>query len=649
MKNLILAFAATAAFGLLAEDKTVSEDWVLDDDYVVDALTVNEGATITLNGHSLEVKSLAGTGTIWDGLPADYVQLEYIESTRYQYIDTGISPYSAAKIEADVAYEGDANGKMWDALICASANDNSSTEIAKCYGVWIWNNGGNGNNRWSVMYNGKTYISSAIVSRGTKCKIVADWSTASRTLSVDETSKLNDTTAISNPTELSHTMYLPAWNSAETVRNAAPFKIYSFKIYNPQTTLVRNYIPAKRASDNAIGLYDKVSGEFFQSATETAFKGGESGVGECSGGELRINVDSGVVTTNSTVALSGTMKVVKTGAGTYASAKQQLYTGGTFVSEGRIVRSHALDASVYCVFGKWGTEVFVASNAQVVVEGGKKKNGYQTLNGYKVTIAGDGPDGKGAIYGKEENGDYNGMFIGGLSLSGDALITAVKADCFNLNNNRSTINIALNGHTLTMGGSGRIIAWSANVIDEGRVIVDVAPGNAGNPNCLYTLGNGVNAPLADFEVAQGGALGGESPMTVSNLVMRGAYYPLKNNRSYFVTVLGCYSPKATCGGWPKVKLGDETHLAPTLDLSDLASAYDGTSRGIEFVSGATVTVNVGDRDVKPGDKLVTWSQKPDEATSFVLVKNGEPADTKHLVAEDGGLYFKVRGLIIMFR
>ena len=594
--------------------------------------TVNiaAGAGIHLNGRNLTVTGFSGSGSIYSSavLPAGYAVLEYVDSTGAQYINTGISPYSAAKVDADVAYIG-GTANAYEPLLCSSVSDNNNTVNAKVYGLWVWPNSGN---KWSVMFNGKTYNSSATVANGTRCKLVAQWSETLRSLTVDGVSKLNDKNK-NTPTSTGNTMYMPAWNSAGTLRGMGKFRFYSVKIYNPQDTLKRNYVPAKRLSDNAVGFYDKVSNTFFASATETAFVDGPEV--ERGGGELRINVASGTFK-NSTVAISNSVKVVKLGAGTYASNKQRLYTGGTLVSEGRITFESA-NSGLYSVFGGWGGEVVVASNAQVLAENG----GYQLLNGYKVTIAGDGPDGNGAIYGKDKKyGIYDSPFIGGLSLSGDASIKIVREDSFNLNNNGGTIDVALNGHTLTANGSARFIVWSANVVDSGRIVAAIAPGSNGSNNCFFTLGNGMSAPLAEFEVAEGKALGGTQPMTVSNLVMSGTYYP-HNGASYLVTVLDRYSPKSTSGGFPKVALGDATHLSTVLDLSDLSTTYDG-SRGISFAEGSAVTVYVGTRTINVGDKLVSWSSQPDLSVSFALTGDGWTAAEREiaLAARGDGLYVK---------
>lgn len=592
-------------------------------------------ASIHLNGRNLTVAEFSGSGSIYSSavLPAGYAVLEYVESTGAQYIDTGISSRTdnsgSVKVVADISYEG-GDAAAYTPLLGAS---NPSKNV-----VGLWISPSSSKNYWTICNNDKWLCGGLVVS-GRRQSIVAAWKTKYQNISTNGVANvLNTADAAANT--VSYSMYLPARNKGGTLQEMGKFKMYSVKIYRPDTTLVRDYVPAKRLSDNAVGFYDKVNNTFSPSATETAFVDGPEV--ERSGGELRINVASGTFK-NSTVAISNSVKVVKLGAGTYASNKQQYYTGGTFVSEGRITLE-STDNALYSVFGNWGTEVLVASNAQVLAENG----GFQLLNGYKVTIAGDGPDGNGAIYGKAKRyGQYNHSFIGGLSLSGDASISTIVDDAFNLNNNGQGIDIALNGHTLTANGTARFIVWSANVVDTGRIVVAIAPGSNGATHCFYTYGNGVSAPLVDFEVTEGKALGGEQPLTVSNLVMRGTYYP-HNGASYLVTVLGRYSPKSTSGGFPKVTLGDATHLAPTLDLSDLSSTYDGISREISFASDAAVTVEIGVRNVRGGDKLVSWQTKPDSTVKFTLVKNGETVKGRRLVVEDDGLYVGNSGMIISF-
>ena len=603
-------------------DTNITEYVKLTEDADWSALgTVNIAADagIHLNGHNLTVAGFTGAGSIYSSaLPPGYAELEYVDSTGAQYINTGISPYSAAKVEADVAYVG-GTGNAYAALLCSSANNDNDTRTAKVYGLWVWPNSGN---KWSVMFNGTTYNSSAAVANETKCTLVAQWSDTARTLTVDGVSKLNDTTKVNNPVSTSYSMYMPAWNAAGTVRNMGKFRFYSVKIYNPQNTLKRNYVPAKRLSDNVAGFYDRVSGTFFPSATETAFVEGPEV--ERSGGELRINVASGTFQ-NSTVAISNSVKVVKTGAGSYKSSKTQSYTGGTLVSGGNV------QSTVEHGFGAAGS-AFSISNARVDIEG--RNN---TLKDYDVTIEDAGTarviDGAAKITG---GGGYEKSFLKSLTLSGDASICVWQQDAFGLTHNTGSIqpfNLTLNGHTLEIRGNNRLCANRVTVTDEGTINVRRSAGSTSNTE-FYPRGV-FNAPLVTLDIGANAKMNGDSGFVVSNLVFSGT------GGSQSTTVLGRYSPKVN-SSLPTVVLGDATHHAPTLDLGGVSAAIGGVS----FAEGSTVAVDVGSRTVNVGDHLVSWSAGagPDSTVSFRLLANGVAPENLALVVRENEEY---HGLYVM--
>ncbi len=601
----ILAAAICAAAMALPSyaDTNITEYVKLTEDADWSSLgTVNIAADagIHLNGHNLTVSGFTGAGSIYSSaLPPGYAELEYLDSTGAQYINTGISPYSAAKVEADVAH----NGGGYEALLCASAYNNDITVNAKVYGLWVWVYSGN---RWAVMFNGTTYNSSATVANGTRCKLVAQWSDTARTLTVDGVSKLNETTKVNNPVSTNNGMYMPAWNAAGTVRNMGKFRFYSVKIYNPQNTLRRNYVPAKRLSDNVAGFYDMVSRAFFPEV-------------ERSGGELRINVASGTFQ-NSTVAISNSVKLVKFGAGLYRSSKTQTYTGGTVVNGGNV------DSTVSHGFGAAGT-AFSISNARVDIRGQS-----DTLKDYDVTIEDAGTaeviQGAAKITG---GGGYQKSFLKSLTLSGDASIGVWQEDAFGLTHNTGSIQpftLTLNGHTLTIQGNSRLCANLVTVTDEGTINVRRS---AGTSNTQFYPRGVFNAPLVTLDIGANAKMNGDNGFVVSNLVFSGT------GGSQSTTVLGRYSPKVN-SSLPTVVLGDATHHAPTLDLGSVSAVIGGVS----FAAGSTVAVDVGSRTVNVGDKLVSWSSQPDLSVSFSLTGEGWTALEREiaLVARGDGLYVK---------
>lgn len=628
---------ANAAFA----DTNLTENVVLTEDTdwrSLGTVTIPDGVGVHLNGHKLYVAGFTGAGSIYTSvIPSDYVELEYIETSGSQYIDTGINrpDENAMKVDAEIAaLDGIAD---YAPLICASALNNDNTDNALCYGVWVWPNSGK---KWSVFVNGKRRNSSASVSIGQKINLVATWSSSAMTLQVDGVSKLNQAENFGSSLT-SSTMSIPGWKCGSTMRNlsGAKFRIYSFKIYKPQDTLVRDYVPVRRKSDGAVGLYDRKNGTFSPSATETPFIEGNE-LGSTLGGELHIDVASGTFN-NSTVAISNAVRVVKDGVGTYVSQKGQTYSGGTVVSAGRVqINGITSTSSVLHGFGAVGSDVVVASNAQVVIAGV-----YQTLSGYNVTIAGDGPDNNGAIYGNAKHyASWNSAFLKSLTLAGDASIKVVVEDSFNLRSgdDSTTTDISLCGHRLTVNGSARFIVYKANVTDVGRIVSSIAPGSDLSQNKNFYVSQEMSAPLVDFEVAQGGALGGDGPVAivVSNMTFAGTWTPANAQKS--VTVLGCYSPKPTAVNWPTLTLGDSEHLSPTLDLSALSSAYNGSA--LSFAEGATISVTLGDRQIPSNSQLVSWTTEP--ANRFV---RGDSGADGSLEKKSDGLYFVRRGLSIFVR
>ena len=291
-------------------------------------------------------------------------------------------------------------------------------------------------------------------------------------------------------------------------------------------------------------------------------------------------------------------------------------------------------------FGAVGSDVVVASNAQVVIAGV-----YQTLSGYNVTIAGDGPDNNGAIYGNAKYyASWDSAFLKSLTLAGDASIKVVVDDSFNLRSgdNSTTNDISLCGHRLTVNGSARFIVYKANVTDVGRIVSSIAPGSNLSQNKNFYVSGEMSAPLVDFEVAQGGALVGDgaAAIVVSNMTFAGTWTPASAQKS--VTVLGCYSPKPTAVNWPTLTLGDSEHLSPTLDLSALSSVYNGSA--LSFAEGATISVTLGDRQIPSNSRLVSWTTEP--ANRFV---RGDSVVVGAIEKKSDGLYFVRRGLSVFVR
>ena len=182
------------------------------------------------------------------GLPAGYTRLQYIESTGTQWIDTGIKLASTD-------------------VIFTEFKNTTSSSYGGLYGVYK-------SGQSSAFYANQTYYAYD----GNNTKI-------DTTISVD-----------ANWHKLTHDFVQGIFQLDNTIKNFTPFTFtntvnnhlferysssygYNFtgavKIYriSRNGNLVRDLIPAKRNSDNVVGMYDTVSKTFFTNAGTGTFTG----------------------------------------------------------------------------------------------------------------------------------------------------------------------------------------------------------------------------------------------------------------------------------------------------------------------------------------------------------------------------------------
>ncbi len=191
-----------------------------------------------------EEKSLITT----NNLPSEYTEVEYIESTGTQYIDTNYVPNTNTAIE--IQYQ-------------ITALDNSEEQSIFAIGTTA-----DSVNKYSFSYN-----NSNLYFRFSNCEITNADSTYlninKTTIYLDRTNvKYNDTTIanfdgeLSLPSDLASTLYLFAKQSDGSVGNYFVGKIYKC-IIKENDSIIRNLVPCYRNSDNVAGLYDTTNNVFY--------------------------------------------------------------------------------------------------------------------------------------------------------------------------------------------------------------------------------------------------------------------------------------------------------------------------------------------------------------------------------------------------
>jgi len=620
MKQCLMGIGLLACAIAAMADYEVTENVVLaaDADWRDRGLvTVSEGVSVDLNGYSLEVSNLAGKGTITSSkLGVGYIELKYLDATGAQYIDTGVIPNTDSKygensycIEADLASNADA----YQAVCSACYYDNKNA-----VGAWTRNS-----SQWTLVYN-NSWKDGGAYTVGDRHQVAWNISLASRTITVDGAQTFSESRN-SAVGFVNVPLYLGARNNGNAKADSfLKARIWGVKIYRPSTTLVRDYVPAKRTSDGAVGFYDRVNHTFQPSATATSFVEGEAVDEGCAGAnELVLDFRNGTHFNNSSLALAGSLRLVLTGDGQYTSNKSQSYYGGNEIRSGwtksLVLGGYGLNPTIIC--GDNGV-LNVGSN-------------YRSFSGYDIVMAGHG-----TIYAQATvagTSGYNKPFLSSLTLQADATIHACAMDSFNVCAGSGRIPVRLNGNRLTLKNTGsvlgnaqRLIFFDVDVPDHGTI--------RSEHSLLYPLsatgGLGISAPQASLEIASGCKLGGEAAVVVSNFVYGGIWSPANN--PYQVTVFGSYAPKSTADGFPVVQLGDGNHLAPTLDLSDWPTAFDGSKLG--WVDNSTVMITLGKQTKYPERRVIAWSEEPANVDTLQFMALNSVGKLSRCPVDASGVY-----------
>lgn len=238
-------------------------------------LSGNTALTLTnALANSLNYLKLFG-GTEQRNIPSGYTQVEYLQSDDEQWIDTGFIPNNGMILDAKAQV---INKQMIIGSIdtYADASRNLVSYSINGYSPQKLNN-----------YNNKytdSGINPAIIhldTTGTKFYCI-----------INNNEVINTTTGtLTNQTVTVKLSYSDYSDSARSGR------YYYVKIYNSNGELARDLIPARRNSDNVLGMYDTVTGNFLTNAGTGTFTAGADVVPSpdtlmdivCNNGVVKVN------------------------------------------------------------------------------------------------------------------------------------------------------------------------------------------------------------------------------------------------------------------------------------------------------------------------------------------------------------------------
>lgn len=176
-------------------------------------------------------------------LPREYQEVEYIQSTWIQRIDTWVSANTNTKAEIKL-------------------NSQYINESAIFWARWSLN--------WYFLMFFNSYIRWHSASEANiSCSLNTDYTIQTENWKVT----INWTAYTNTPSSSILTWYniglFATWNQAQAYTRWR-FKCYYFKILN-WPTLIRDFVPCYRKSDGVIGLYDLVNNQFYTNSGSGAF------------------------------------------------------------------------------------------------------------------------------------------------------------------------------------------------------------------------------------------------------------------------------------------------------------------------------------------------------------------------------------------
>lgn len=189
------------------------------------------------------------------GLPEGYTELEYIESTGTQYIDTGFKNNQDTRVVMDVQATSTPTATSW---FFGGRTSNSDATM----GVFYY---AGSTKKITADYdgNGQRYNFDSL---GATDRLSIDYN--KNVLTINSYSK----TFTSATFQSTGNIALFGINTAGEVSSCISAKLYACKIYD-NGTLVRNYVPCKDSSGVA-GLYDLVNDTFYANAGTGTFTAG---------------------------------------------------------------------------------------------------------------------------------------------------------------------------------------------------------------------------------------------------------------------------------------------------------------------------------------------------------------------------------------
>jgi hypothetical protein len=237
-------------------------------------------------------------------LPSGYTQLQYIQSSGTQYIDTGFTP-SGNALRIKMKFKATASLDS-TSLFGSQSSAGVFSLLAYCASTSM-----------GIYCAKSTNLTTFKVTTGGTYELDCAYSGGTLALTVNGSAQ---TASVSGSLYTGSTIPLFCNYNNGNVDNLAAFELISCQIYD-NGTLVRDFVPALRVSGNTVGLYDLKNGVFYTNTGTGVFTAGPVYDSTAPVGDHNTLIDG------TAYAVSGGKVLV--GGTVYALAKGKTLVGGT--------------------------------------------------------------------------------------------------------------------------------------------------------------------------------------------------------------------------------------------------------------------------------------------------------------------------------
>ena len=230
----------------------------------INNVTPNNGPTI--GGQQIQI---SGDNLAAPAIPATYTPIEYINFTGTQYINTGIDQLNNPKVIVDFQADAASTQQIAPTIVGVRNSDvppytgTSRISGASSAGVIVTYYNAASTNTLNAYNIGSMDTSRHIVETG--------YTGTTLTTGFDGTMQTMEQTVPTVPTNY----FIGALSTGNVAAGTTYYKgkIYGVQIYK-NNTLVRDFQPVRRASDNVLGLYDRANGVFYANSGTGTFGAG---------------------------------------------------------------------------------------------------------------------------------------------------------------------------------------------------------------------------------------------------------------------------------------------------------------------------------------------------------------------------------------